>query len=370
MHSHAYREINTYNKDLTIISETNLNYSEVRRIIEKSFSIEDSWIEENRFVFNVRALNPKSAFLKIKDELMEIGFLPFLRFRDKKLTLIVVPKPPLKKSKWIWNLVLLLMTIGTTIFVGYQMSIPLVETGLMENPWHGAIAFSIAIIGILGCHELGHKFMANRKGVEASLPYFIPVPFFVGTMGAVIETKTPAPNRDALFDLGVSGPIAGLLVLIPTTLIGLYFSYPVPTKAIPPGSIVLPVPILFMVLSLLLGPRIHGTHILFHPVAFASWVGMLVTMLNLMPVGMLDGGHIARAIFGERIHRIISFLASIITFALGWWLMAILMLYLSLARHPGPLDDVSPLEKNRKIFSIFVFIILVLCVIPGWRLGF
>ncbi|MEM2897118.1 MAG: site-2 protease family protein, partial [Candidatus Bathyarchaeia archaeon] len=246
----------------------------------------------------------------------------------------------------------------------------LVEANLMESPWHGAIAFSIAIISILGCHELGHKFMANRKGVEASLPYFIPVPFFVGTMGAVIETKTPAPNRDALFDLGASGPISGLLVLIPTTLLGLYFSYPILPEAIPPGSTVLPVPLLFVALSFLLGPKIHEGHILFHPVAFASWVGMLVTMLNLMPVGMLDGGHVARAIFGERNHRIVSFLASMITLALGWWLMAVLMFYLSFAHHPGPLDDVSPLERNRKFLSIFIFIILVLCAIPGWRLGF
>jgi membrane-associated protease RseP (regulator of RpoE activity) len=349
-----------------------LSYSEARKIVEKSFLIEDSWIEENRFIFNVKAIDPKLAFLKIKDELMNMNFLPFLRLRDKKLTLIAIPKPSVKKSKWIWNLILLLMTIATTVFVGYQMSVPLVEIGLMKNPWYGAIAFSIAIISILGCHELGHKFMAGRRGVEASLPYFIPVPFFVGTMGAVIETKTPAPNRDALFDLGVAGPIFGLLILIPTTLIGLYFSYPVKPEAIPPGSIVLPVPLIFIALSYLLGPKIFETNILFHPVAFASWVGILVTMLNLMPVGMLDGGHIARAIFGERNHRIISFFASLITFALGWWLMAILMIYLSLAPHPGPLDDVSPLERNRKILSIFVFIILVLCAVPSpeWKLGF
>ncbi|MEM3507166.1 MAG: site-2 protease family protein [Candidatus Bathyarchaeia archaeon] len=365
-------EDNSYDKNLAFISEINLGYPEIRKIIEKSFLIEDSWIEENKFVFNVKALDPKLAFLKIKDELMSINFLPFLRLRNKKLTLIIMPKPLFKKSKWIWNLILLLMTVATTIFVGYQMSMPLVEMGLMKNPWNGAVTFSIAIISILGCHELGHKFMASRRGVEASLPYFIPVPFFVGTMGAVIETKTPAPNRDALFDLGVAGPIFGLLILIPTTLIGLYLSYPIAPKAIPPGSIVLPVPLIFIVLSSLLGPKIFKANILFHPVAFASWVGMLVTMLNLMPVGMLDGGHISRAIFGERNHKVISFIASIITFALGWWLMAILMIYLSLAPHPGPLDDVSPLERNRKILSIFVFIILVLCAIPSpeWKLGF
>ncbi|MEM2897119.1 MAG: hypothetical protein QXG01_06090, partial [Candidatus Bathyarchaeia archaeon] len=120
---HSYEEDNKRSEDLASTSGIDLRlYSEARKIVEKSFSIEDTWVEESRFVFNVKALDSKSAFLKIKEELIDLGFLPFLRLRDKKLTLIAIPKPSIKRGRWVWNLMLLLMTIGTTTFVGYQMS--------------------------------------------------------------------------------------------------------------------------------------------------------------------------------------------------------------------------------------------------------
>jgi len=278
----------------------------------------------------------------------------------------VLPRPPQTPSRWIWNLILLLATIGTTIFVGYRMSLPLADRGFMASPWDGALTFSAAIIGVLGCHELGHKFMADRKKIAATLPYFIPVPFFIGTLGALIKTKAPAQNRDALFDLGAAGPIAGLLAIIPVTILGLFWSYPTPIEAVPEGTIGLSTPILFDLLRLFAGLYIpSGFVLLFHPVAFAAWVGMVITMLNLMPSGMLDGGHVARAVFGDRGHRIVSFGAAIVTIMLGWWYMAILMLFFSFSRHLGPLDDASPLTTSRKALAIVVFALLVLCAAHG-----
>jgi len=344
---------------------------EVENAIKQGFSIEEMLMEHGRPVFYVRPyFDIKHSFSVVKNRLAQIGYTPFLRKRANRLVMLIVSQPRIKPSSWIWNLLLFLATIATTIFVGYQLSMPLVNEGLMPNPWQGALSFSAAVIGILGCHELGHKFMAGRRGVAATLPYFIPVPFFIGTMGAVIQTKEPTPNRDALFDLGAAGPIAGFIVLVPVAILGLYWSYQVPVEAIPPKTIGLPVPLLFNLLFPFINIQAPRFAILFHPVAFASWVGALVTMLNLMPVGMLDGGHVARAIFGERWHRVISLIAAATTFALGWWYMALFMFFLSLRPHIGPLDDASPLMASRKIVAIGLCVLLFLCAVPGWMTGF
>jgi len=325
-----------------------------------------------RLIFYVKPLqDTKEAFSRTKVQLEQLGYLPFLRPKDKRLMLLIMPKPSVKPSRLIWNIVLFIATIGTTLYAGYNISTPMVEQGFMDNAWTGAITFSAAIIGVLGCHEMGHKLMANKRGVDATLPYFIPAPIFIGTLGALIRMKTPTLNRDALFDVGVAGPLAGFAALIPITILGIYWSHPVSAQALPPGTIYLPVPYLFDLLYQLTGPLTPaGFTLLFHPVALAGWVGMLVTMLNLMPVGMLDGGHIARTLFGWRWHRVVSIVAAMATFALGWWFMAIFMLFFALTPHPGPLEDVSELAFNRKLISIAVFAILFLCAVPGWELSF
>jgi membrane-associated protease RseP (regulator of RpoE activity) len=143
----------------------------------------------------------------------------------------------------------------------------------------------------------------------------------------------------------------------------------VPVEAIPPETVSLPVPPFFSLLSHLIELPTTGAAVVFHPVAFASCVGMLVTMLNLMPVGMLDGGHVARAILGERWHQVVSLIAAAATFALGWWYMALFMLFFSFRPHIGPLDDVSPLTRSRKIVAMGLGVILFLCAVPGWKMS-
>ncbi|MEM3439561.1 MAG: site-2 protease family protein [Candidatus Bathyarchaeia archaeon] len=341
-------------------------YGEIRRIIEAHFHIEDAWVEEGSARFLVSSGDVKESFLKVERDLAGLGYMPFLRSRGDRLLMVVVPRPSLPPSKPIWNLLLFFLTIGTTAYAGYEMSIVLVKHGLGINPIQGALSFSAALLSILGLHELGHKFIANRRGVESTLPYFIPFPSFIGTFGAIIRTKVPAPNKDALFDLGAAGPIAGFLALVPAAAIGLKLSYIVEVSRIPPGTIPLSPPLMFRLMTHLMGiPTDGATVILLHPVAFASWVGMLVTTLNLMPVGMLDGGHIARAMFGDRSHRALSILGAMLTLALGWWFMAIFMIYFSFMRHIGPLDDVSELAVWRKILSLFIVGIAILCMAPA-----
>ena len=271
------------------------------------------------------------------------------------------------------NLVLFLATLGTTLGAGYLQSLSLVRLGVLESAWHGAIAFCLGILGILGCHEMGHKLMANRRGIKASFPYFIPAPTLIGTFGAVIRMRTRPGNRNSLFDVGAAGPIGGILVVIPVTILGLLWSFPVPIESA--KGIVLPEPLLFQWLGSWLVSLPSESVLLLHPLAFAGWVGMLITMLNLMPVGMLDGGHISRALFGGKrvfrffffelsLPRIISLIGVLVTAMLGYWLMALLMLVLGGAGHPGPVNDATALSNGRKILAVGLVCLLVVCITP------
>lgn len=241
----------------------------------------------------------------------------------------------------------------------------------------------MALLAIIGAHELAHYFAARKHGIHATLPYFIPAPTIIGTFGAVINVKSPIPNRKALFDLGYSGPIAGFIVAIPVLLIGLKFS----TVAVNPdlSMIFIPPPIMEF-LTYIMAPTSTPdqmfmdylnyivTHtstedqvLMLHPVAFAGWVGILVTMLNLMPVAFLDGGNISRSLFGQNIHKFISVMGIIITVILGWYVMAALMvlIYFMSKRHPGAMDNILPLNRNRKIIAVIMLVILIFCLSPA-----
>ncbi len=272
----------------------------------------------------------------------------------------------IKGSRLNWNLILLLTTLGTTLWAGYQFSLPLVEKGLLDNPWEAAFSFSLGLLAILGCHEMGHKLMADRRGIRATFPYFIPVPFFLGTFGAIIKMKTRPYDRNALFDVGAAGPIAGFIALIPLTILGVYWSFPLAVENMQ-EFMVLPSPILFNWLSESIANIPQGGDLLLHPLALAGWVGMIITTLNLLPVAMLDGGHISRALFGSKFHWLISFIGVGITFLLGYWLFGMLILLFAMRRHPGPTNDVIPLSKGRKLLSLGLLGVLLICAAPIYQ---
>ena len=314
--------------------------------------------------------NSKQVFLKLLKRLEPEGCLPLLRRKNGKTVLKITVKPETKPSNPMINLALFLATILTTFATGYVISLPLAEEGLMQDPFIGALAFSAAILAILGAHEMGHKLAASRHRVEATLPYFIPGPppllgwFGIGTFGAVIMQKSLPPNRDALYDIGVSGPIVGFFVTIIVTAIGILFSYPV--EELPSDAGFLPVIPLFVIIFRVLvslGLFTLGNHVLIHPVALAGWVGMLVTMLNLLPAAMLDGGHIIRCFASEKLRIIFSTLSVGFLFVIGLWPMAFFVLLMSMFRHPGPLDDVSSLSLSRKIFAVFVLLVFLSCIL-------
>jgi membrane-associated protease RseP (regulator of RpoE activity) len=220
-------------------------------------------------------------------------------------------------------------------------------------------------MAVIGVHEMGHRLAAVRRGVKATFPYFIPGPPPYGTFGAVIVQRELPANRDALFDIGSSGPIAGFIVATLVMAIGMTMA--IPAKPPPEGYTILPSPLISIILgsflqllNLLPPPPPSGQLLFMHPVEFAGWVGMIVTMLNLLPVGMLDGGHVARCLAGNKIRLALSALSIVLLFLEGFWLMAILVLFLALRGHPGPLDDVSNMSKTRKITALFLVLIFIL----------
>lgn len=340
------------------------DFENITRVVTEQFQVEESMMELGLPTYYLKEhQETKQHFLKLLKNLDSMNLIAFLRRTNGRILLKVVPKPPVRKSDIRWNWVLLFATIGTTLLTGYILSLDFVNRGLMPNPYIGAAAFTIAIMTILGAHEMGHKLTANRSGIEATPPYFIPGPppisgfLGIGTFGAVIMQKSLAPNKDALFDVGSSGPIVGFVLALVATAVGLYLSPIVPTT----GEVGLPVPLIFELIGAFFISIPANHDVLLHPIAFAGWVGMIVTMLNLLPAAMLDGGHIARSILGDKARLILTGLSILMLIVAGFWPMAILVLFMSTYRHPGPLDDVSPLSSRKKLYAVGLVVVFVLC---------
>jgi membrane-associated protease RseP (regulator of RpoE activity) len=344
-------------------------FEQLRGIVEAEFDVEDGFMEYGIPTFYVRLReDSKQAFLRLIKKLEDLELVPLLRRKEEKVVLKIVRKLPVKPSRKIINLALFFATVGTTFVTGYILSLGWVREGLMSEPMVGAVMFTAAIMGILVAHEMGHKFTADRHGVEATMPYFIPGPppnmGGFGTFGAVIQQKSLPPNRDALFDLGASGPIIGFIATIIVTVIGAPLSH---ITTVEPGAPLLPSPMLTTLIFFLFPPSgTSGNAVLLHPVAFAGWIGMIITMLNLVPAGMLDGGHATRGLFKEQTCRILSFFAVVVLFLFGYFLMAMFALFLSMQRHPAPLDDVSKVTTSRKLVTIVLILIFVLSLAPIW----
>ncbi|WP_297498209.1 site-2 protease family protein [Thermococcus sp.] len=328
-------------------------------------------------VFEVKEILEPN-FEKVLTELEKFGYWGALKRRHGKVLLFVFPAGEVKPDNpWLpW--LFLLATILTTFFSGYVLAETYIATldyyslpGL-RNPYLIALSFSVSVMAIIGTHELGHKIAATYHGVKATMPYFIPFPFsLIGTLGAVIRVKSPLPTRNAAIDLGVSGPIAGFLVAVPVTLIGLKMSIVVPPSLAPHhgGGVYFGTNLLFELLmrSVLKTPSDYVVFL--HPVAVAGWVGILVTFLNLIPVAQLDGGHVLRAFISERAHRYITLGVAFLLFALGyfwqgWFIWGLLVLLIGMAGNPGALDEVSPISKSRILLALTALLIFLLTVTP------
>lgn len=270
---------------------------------------------------------------------------------------------------------LLLMTLVTTTFIGSQIAG--VEPTQIKTDFSlivNGLPYALGLITILGIHELGHYFTARFHKIRSTLPYFIPVPFFLGTFGAFIQMRSPIPNRKALFDVSIAGPIAGFVATLPLLLWGLANSEVVPisekTGLLNPNALNPKYSILLALLSkLALGSELTAKSALdLHPVAVAGFLGLIVTALNLMPVGQLDGGHIVHAMFGQRTAVVIGQISRLFLLILSFirqefLLWAILLLFIPLVDEPA-LNDVTELDNKRDVLGLLAIALLLLIVLP------
>ncbi|MBI5419966.1 MAG: site-2 protease family protein [Deltaproteobacteria bacterium] len=262
------------------------------------------------------------------------------------------------------------LVAGTGLVLGIPLERPyLLFMAIQKTPANLflGLVFSVPLLSILAIHEMGHYVAARRHNVAVTPPYFLPAPSFIGTFGAFIRIKSPVPHRDALLDIGAAGPIAGALVAIPVLLIGLKMSAIRPSAGI--GGIPLGESLLFRAASfLVLGEIPNGYDVVLHPVAFAGWIGLLVTALNLLPSGQLDGGHIAYALFGDRyekIARAIPFVLLPMGFLWGGWIIWSLLLLVLGTSHPRPVFDEVPLSQGRRRVGILAGILFLACFTPN-----
>jgi membrane-associated protease RseP (regulator of RpoE activity) len=338
--------------------------------------------QDKSISFSGRLLSDaESAYGQIRERFDSHGYTPMLRRQDSQDVVVAVKGiiGNSGKSKPTVNIILFLATVLTTLAAGASMagddligaifsgSISAVVTSLLSG-----MPFAITLLGILGVHELGHYMASRLHGVRATLPYFIPLPAVgIGTLGAFIQMKSPMTDRKVLFDIGMAGPYAGLLVAIPTLFLGLYLSIdnvvPIFVRGITLSN--MGSSIFITGLVQLFGDVPAGYTLRMDPIFFAAWLGFLLTALNLLPAGQLDGGHAAYAVLGRWAHT----LAYVVVFALiiigaiqlatqnsmQWFIWAFFILVSGL-RHPPPMNDITDVGITRKAiggFSLLLFIL-------------
>lgn len=335
------------------------DFDRITKMVTAEFQLEENLVEQGTPSYYLTwPQETKQPFLRLLRKLEEINMIAFLRKVDGRVVLRVGEKPPIKPSNPITYWVLFFATVATTFVTGYFLLPP--EAGL--NPLFSGAIFSASIMTVLGLHEMGHKLTANRKKVEATSPYFIPGPPPLGTLGAVIVQKSLPPNRDALFDIGANGPIMGFVVALIFSTIGMTLLIP---TTIPPdaqGLSLIPLSWIPLQEVLLKPPMPPFNGWFLHPVAWAGWAGMVVTMLNLLPAAMLDGGHVARSIVPDKLRYVLT-IVSVVTLLLAgseFWVFALIVVFMSTFKHPGPLDDVSGLSTSKKLMTVGLVAILVL----------
>lgn len=341
------------------------------------FQVDDTtidWPQPGQVRFRGAFLcDPADCYKTLRGRFERHGFTPVVREEAGQIAITAIPEvfdPP--ASRWWINLILFLLTILSTLYVGAMNEPEFVsgETIVWGEIWRGW-PFSLCILLILGAHELGHYFAARYHGVPVTLPYFIPVPTIFGTMGAFIRLKAPVADRRALFDVGVAGPLAGLVFALPILFIGLLTSSiePLPTT----GYSMEGNSIFYALAKVLVFGRFlpaGGEDVFLNQVAWAGWAGLFVTGLNLIPVGQLDGGHVAYTLFGEKAKQLYwPFIIGLVLIALlvqTWaWTLWILLLFFLGRVYAEPLNDVTKLDGRRRLLGYFTLLIFVLVFVPN-----
>ena len=390
---------------------TEHNLIELDTLIRQFFKIEDITYGGPKQPFVVRyrgsliSSDSSSGFDQIAEALESHKLIPLLRNEDENQVLFLMPEPETRgKLNPRLNVLLFFLTLISVLMTGGLFN---TEGELPSNTWQAIVTlikngwpFAVSLLAILGTHEFGHYFAGRKNGVKVTLPYFIPFPLSMfGTMGAFINMRSIPKNRRALFDLAVTGPLSGLVVSIIVLFIGLSLSklsqlpLAIPSqgsfqmegnsllyllmkfisfgKLLPEPQNISGIPLLvYWVRYFFTGLPFPwgGTDVMLHPVAWAGWAGLLVTGINLIPAGQLDGGHIFYTLMGKQASErafpfIVGLLAAMGFFWNGWWLWAALIFFLG-RRHAEPLDQITELDGKRKILGFLALAVFVLVFIP------
>ena len=364
----------------------------LRRNVQDVLAVHDRQIRGGIVVFRGDlTTEPARALDLLIDRFRPLGYTPYLREESGVVAVQAWPVVETVTRRRIGvNVALFILTCASTLAAGLSFSGSPTFDALRSDPsavrFLAGAPFAFTLIAILGVHELGHYFTARHYRASVSLPYFIPAPFLFGTLGAIILLRSPARDRNSLFDIAAAGPLAGLAVAVPAGLLGFAWSSVVPVPA--GGYMAFGDSLLTWGLSYLRFGQIPPGYMLFtHPMADAAWAGFLVTALNLFPVGQLDGGRIAYALFGRHHRRIgkatvgalllfgaaafvwslrapgsdvLSALAS----SMNWFVWAGVISLLVGFQHSPPLDDLSPISPGRRVVGIACLVLIALLIPP------
>ncbi|HEY3344789.1 MAG TPA: site-2 protease family protein [Anaerolineaceae bacterium] len=344
-----------------------------------------------------------TAYDQLSDQLKPLGATPLFRMDQNRQVVVLIAALPVHGTRVRVNILLYVLTALSLVFVGYINVAGInFSTQSVRANIGLALAYAASLLAILTAHEFGHYLVGRYHKSPLSLPFFIPLPLPpMGTMGAVINMRVPPKNRRTLLDIGIAGPLAGLVVAIPILLYGLSIST-LNRLTLTPGSglgyqmegnsilyllaklavfhQILPSPVsyggvpplLYWLRYFFTGQPfpLGGMDVSIHPIAWAGWVGLLVTSLNLIPAGQLDGGHMLYVLFGARgARRVLPFILValvLLGFAWnGWWLWAALVFFLVGRVYDDPLDQITPLDGKRKILAVLALVIFILVFTPA-----
>ncbi|MBN1964088.1 MAG: site-2 protease family protein [Anaerolineae bacterium] len=350
----------------------------IRAAVSEVFQIDQAKLNpdgEVAAVFTGRLLlESEAAFARLDERLAPLGLTPVFRERGDQQTIQLLnvrfePRP----RAWWPNAVLFVLTVLSLLYTGAGIAL-----GDAADPakqlsefWRGW-PYALGLVLILGAHELGHYFAARYHGVPVTLPYFIPLPFgFFGTLGAFIQLRAPMRNRKALLDIGAAGPLAGLVFAVPILLIGLATAevLPLPTESpfLLEGNSILYAAAKFITFGRVLPG--NGADVWMNQLVQAGWTGLFITGLNLIPVGQLDGGHVAYTLLGDRARLLylpivggLAVLAILVSEA--WYLWVFLLLFFGRV-YATPLDMVTPLDRRRQVIAVVALIVLILVFVPN-----
>jgi membrane-associated protease RseP (regulator of RpoE activity) len=352
----------------------------VRAEVANVLLIEETQIWGRSVAFGGRlGLPPGRAVDVLRARLEPHGYTPFLREERGTAWVYALPLAEVtnRPNPWV-NVGLFAATVLTTLLAGAGVPAGVPVTAFVRDPslLLTGVPFAASLLGILLVHELGHYTLGRRHGMPITLPYFIPAPpqvFFVGTLGAVIRLRGPVRDRRALFDMAVAGPLAGLALAIPLCILGLVLSVvkPIPSQSGLVGFELGESLLLKLLIWMVFGPIREGHTVFLHPVGVAAWFGFFVTVLNLIPAGQLDGGHLVYTLFGRR-HATISKLtvASLVVLgiafqSINWLVWAVLIVAIMGFQHTPPLDDMTPLDPRRRALGLFTLFLLFVLLPPA-----